>query len=160
MQQHKIEAIFIQDGVDIELQGKEKKLETMRDGEFDYLDKQARLGIISNLFDDVLWEVAFETTTKDLWDKLKALYMKKSDVNRFYLKQSLYMLRISESTSIISHLDKFDSIIMDLSNIDVEMDDEDKVMILLCSLPNHLRILEKQCFIEIRQFLTKKLNLS
>ena len=65
--------------------------------------------------------------------------MEKSVVNRLYLKQSLYMLRMSEGTSITSHLDNFDSIISDLSNIDVKMEDEDKALLLLCSQPSSFK---------------------
>ncbi|CAL9074811.1 unnamed protein product, partial [Musa textilis] len=54
--------------------------------------------------------------------------------NRLYLKQSLYMLWMIEGTSILSHLDKFDSLVMDLENIDAKIDDEDKALLLLCSL--------------------------
>ena len=45
------------------------------------------------------------------------------------------MLRMIEGTSILSHLDKFDSLVMDLENIDAKIDDEDKALLLLCSLP-------------------------
>ena len=34
------------------------------------------------------------------------------------------MLRMIEGTSILSHLDKFDSLVMDLENIDAKIDDE------------------------------------
>ena len=99
------------------------------------MDKKARSSIILNLSDEVLREVAMETTAKSMWDKLKALYMKRTVENRLYLKQSLYMLRMIEGTYMLSHLDKFDSLIMDLENIDVKIDDKDKAMLLLCSLP-------------------------
>jgi len=42
---------------------------------------------------------------------------------------------MSEGTSIQSHLDEFNIIILDLKNIYVKIDDEDKALILLCSLP-------------------------
>ncbi|KAL3514411.1 hypothetical protein ACH5RR_027128 [Cinchona calisaya] len=94
--QLKMESILVQDGVDIALQGKENKPEKMSDEDFANLDKKAKSGIVLNLSDEVLWEVASETTAKGMWEKLKALYMKKTVVNRLYLKQSLYMLRMTE----------------------------------------------------------------
>ena len=49
------------------------------------------------------------------------------------------MLRMTEGTSILSHLDKFDSLVMDLENIDAKIDDEDKALLLLCSLPQSFK---------------------
>lgn len=40
---------------------------------------------------------------------------------------------------ILSHLDKFDSLVMDLENIDAKIDDEDKALLLLCSLPQSFK---------------------
>ena len=139
MWQLKMEAILVQDGVDLAIQGIEKKPEDVKDADFADMDKKARSSIILNLSDEVLREVATETSAKAMWDKLKALYMKKTVENRLYLKQSLYMLRMSEGTSILSHLDKFDSIIMDLENIDSKIDDEDQALLLLCSLPQSFK---------------------
>lgn len=86
----------------------------MSDEEFYSLDKRVRLGIILNLADDVLCEIASKNTAKNMWKKLKTLYMKKLIDNRFYLNKTLYILCMSENTYIISHLNKFDSIIIDL----------------------------------------------
>jgi len=49
------------------------------------------------------------------------------------------MFRMTEGTSILSHLDKFDSLVMDLENIDAKIDDEDKTLLLLCSLPQSFK---------------------
>ena len=137
--QMKMKAILVQDGAHKALLGKEKKPEKMTDDQFDDMDEKACSCIILNLTDQVIREVAGEKTAKSLWDKLESLYMKKTIENRLYLKQSLYMLRMSEGTSITSHLDQFDSIIMDLENVDVKIDEEDKAVILLCSLPSSLK---------------------
>ncbi|CAL9133325.1 unnamed protein product, partial [Musa textilis] len=75
MWQLKMEAILVQDGVDLALQGAEKIPDGMSEEDFAGMDKKARSIIILNLSDEVLREVAMETTAKSMWDKLKALYM-------------------------------------------------------------------------------------
>ena len=139
MWQLKMEAILVQDGVDLALQGAENIPDGTSKEDLAGMDKKARSSIILNLSDEVLREVATETTAKSMWDKLKALYIKRTVENRLYLKQSLYMLRMVEGTSILSHLDKFDSLVMDLENIDAKIDDEDKALLLLCSLPQSFK---------------------
>lgn len=42
---------------------------------------------------------------------------------------------MKEGTPVSNHLDEFNRIILDLKNIDCKLDDEDHVLILLCSLP-------------------------
>ncbi|KAL3510694.1 hypothetical protein ACH5RR_030095 [Cinchona calisaya] len=66
----------------------------MSNKDFANMDKKGKSGIVLNLSDKDLWEVASEIMAKRMWDKLKDLYMKKTVVNRFYHKQSLYMLRM------------------------------------------------------------------
>ena len=41
-----------------------------------------------------------------------------------------------EGTAIQSHLNEFNSILLDLENIDIKIDDEDKVVLLVVSLPS------------------------
>src|SRR3954466_11807943 len=53
----------------------------------------------------------------------------------FYLKKWLYNLRMDEGTPMKQHLDVFNSIIMDLGNIDIKVESEDQTLIVLSSLP-------------------------
>ncbi|KAH0725013.1 hypothetical protein KY284_000878 [Solanum tuberosum] len=111
----KMEAILIQDGLDMALEGKEKKPENMTNMEFAVIDKKAKSGIILNLSNEALREVSAESTAKGMWEKLKTLYMKRTLENRLYLKQKLYTFRM------------------------VEVNDEDQVVLLLISLPQSFK---------------------
>lgn len=54
--------------------------------------KKAHNAILLSLGDEVLREVVDETTAIGIWEKIEALYMKKSLANRLYLKKWLYIL--------------------------------------------------------------------
>ena len=92
--------------------------------------------IILSLGDCVLREVGEETIASGLWQKLEDLYTKKSMAKRLATKKKLYTLQMEEGSSISDHIDAFNKIILDLEDINVKYDDEDKAMILLCSLPS------------------------
>ena len=131
--QVKMHAILAQSGLHVALQGKDNLEETEKQkADADY---KALAMIQLSLSDEVLREVVHEKTAADLWQKLEALYLTKSVTSKIVLKQKLYLLRMSESTPLKEHLDTFLSIIMDLENMDVKIDEEDKAIVLLCSLP-------------------------
>ena len=92
--------------------------------------------IILSLGDDVLREVGGETTATGLWKKLEDLYTKKSMAKRLATKKKLYTLQMENGSSISDHVDAFKWIILDLKEINVKIDDENKAMILLFSLPS------------------------
>ncbi|KAL5764642.1 hypothetical protein ACOSQ2_017236 [Xanthoceras sorbifolium] len=50
---------------------------------------------------------------------------------------------MSEGTSVGSHINEFEYLIMDLQNLDVKIDDEDQALLLLCSLPSSYRHLRE-----------------
>jgi len=75
-----------------------------------------------------------EKTIADLWTKLESLYKKKSLTNMIFLKRQLYSLHIKESTKIADHLNTFNTLLVQLTNMRVKFDYEDKAIKLLCSL--------------------------
>ncbi|KAM2047258.1 hypothetical protein ACFX1T_005942 [Malus domestica] len=62
--------------------------------------------------------------------------MTKSAENRLHLKKKLYRFQYNEGTKMIRHLDAFNKLIADLLNLDEDIKDEDKALILLNSLPD------------------------
>nr|GEZ11556.1 retrovirus-related Pol polyprotein from transposon TNT 1-94 [Tanacetum cinerariifolium] len=61
--------------------------------------------------------------------------MTKSLANKLRLKDRLYTFRMKPCTSVQDHLDEFNTILIDLENLDVDIDDEDKAVLLVISLP-------------------------
>ncbi|KAK0584100.1 hypothetical protein LWI29_007622 [Acer saccharum] len=62
--------------------------------------------------------------------------MTKSIENRLYLKKKLFRFQYKKGISMIEHLDNYNKILADLQNLDVEIIDEDKALLLLNSLPD------------------------
>lgn len=101
MWQLKMEAVLIQDGLDIALEGKKKKPEDMKDIEFVIIDKKTKSSIILNLSNGVSREVSAEIKAKGIWEKTKNLVMKRTVENRLYLKQKLYTFPMFEGSIVI-----------------------------------------------------------
>ena len=54
--------------------------------------------------------------------------------NKLMLKKRLYSLRMQEGGDVLDHIQKFDQVCNELLNIKVKVDEEDKSLLLLCSL--------------------------
>jgi hypothetical protein len=99
------------------------------------IQRRARSAIQLCLADSVLLNGLGEDSSKKLWDKLGSLYQSKSMVNKLFLKKKLYLLRMSDGILVTEHLNVFNTIISQLSYVDIKIIEEEKCIILLCSLP-------------------------
>ena len=131
----KMHALLVQNGLHKALRGKNALSEKLSDEEKDELLEKAYGQILLFLSDGVLRKVVQEKTAAGIWQKLENLYITKSLTNCLYLKKRLFTLQMQEGTSVSTHIDSFTKAIMDLENINVEIDDEDQAIMLLCSLP-------------------------
>ncbi|CAL1380356.1 unnamed protein product [Linum trigynum] len=129
-----MQALLKQQGLWAPLSEKLKK-KSIDEEEWITLEEKAHSTILLCLVDDIVTEIAAEKTAASLWLKLESLYMTKSLTNKFHMKQRLFSLRMEEVTSLRNHLDQLNTILLDLRNIDVKVDDEDAALILLVSLP-------------------------
>src|SRR3954466_12876034 len=99
------------------------------------IDIKAKATIILCLSDEVLYNVLNEDTTAGMWNMLESLYMTKSLSNKLYMKKQLYCLCMAEGMPILQHLNAFNKIVSDLLVLEVKLQEEDKALILLSSLP-------------------------
>jgi hypothetical protein len=95
------------------------------------------LGIIRlSLSRRVAHNVTKEKSTTRLMEALSGMYEKPLANNKVHLMKKLFNLKMIESTSVTQHLNNFNTIINQLSSVEIEFDDEIRALILLASLPN------------------------
>ena len=113
-----------------------KKPETMKDEDWNLLDRQV-LGVIrSTLSRSVAHNVVKEKTTVDLMKALTSMYEKPLANNQVYLMKKLFNLKKVEGTPVARHLNEFNTISNQLSTVGIEFDDQVCALILWASLPN------------------------
>ncbi|PKI57914.1 hypothetical protein CRG98_021702 [Punica granatum] len=132
--QVKMKALLVHHGLEGALRREDKSDPTLTTDQKKPVMAKALSIIQLSLSNKVLWEVSNMDLAPEMWKKLESLYMQMSLTNRLYLKQRLYKLRLSLGTFVSDHLDLFNQILMDLANVDVKIEDEDQIMLLLCSL--------------------------
>jgi len=130
----KMEAVLIQQKYEKALKGEGVLPITMSQAEKTEMVDKARSAIVLCLMDKVLREVAKEQTAASMWSKLESLYMTKSLSHRQFLRQQLYSFKMVESKAIMEQLTEFNNILDDLDNIEVQLEDEYKPILLLCTL--------------------------
>ena len=62
--------------------------------------------------------------------------MSKDLTSKMHMKLKLFTLKMKEGDSVMSHISVFKKIVSDLASMEVQYDDEDLGLLLLCSLPN------------------------
>jgi hypothetical protein len=117
------------------LGGIEKKMMTMKDEEWEVLDRKALGTIQLSLEASMDFNISKEKTMKELMDALDKLYEKPSASNKVFLMKILFNMKMSEGGSIADHLNEFNTVTNQLSSIKVDFDDEVRALLILCSLP-------------------------
>ena len=104
-------AVLVQQGLEKMLKGRDALPAALKDEGKDEKLEKAHGQIVLSLSNEVLREVAEETTPDELWNKLEARYMTKSLTNQLYMKKKIYTLRMHEGTSIKDHIDEFNKVV-------------------------------------------------
>ena len=99
-------------------------------------DRKALSLIQLHLSNDILQEVLQENYAAELWLKLESICMSKDLTSKMHMKLKLFTLKMQEGDSVLSHLSVFKEIVADLVSMEVEYDDQDLGLLLLCSLPS------------------------
>lgn len=125
-----MESLLIKKDLSLALEGKTKKPTTMAGEEQEKLDKKARAAIFISLSNNVLFNVMGEATTKDVWDKLTAMYEIASATNKVFIMKWLYKLKMKEGCAMANHINEFNTLISQTTLVGMTQDDESKAVLL------------------------------
>ena len=114
---------------------KEKTTETS-EKDWDKMNRMACGLIRSCLTQDIKYHVLYETSAKKMWEILEKKYLTKSIESRLLLKRRLYCFQLKKELSVAEHINDYTKLLTDLVNVDVDIEEEDKAVILLNSLPD------------------------
>ena len=92
--------------------------------------------IRSWLTQDMKYHVLYETSAMKMWEILEKKYLTKSTESRLLLRKRLYRFQLKKGLSIAEHMNNYTKILAELVNVDVNIKEEDKALILLNSLPD------------------------
>ncbi|KAH9754792.1 Integrase catalytic domain-containing protein [Citrus sinensis] len=102
---------------------------------WDRMNEKAYGQIRSCLTKEVNYLVKDEECTMTLWCTLEEKYLVKSPENRLHAMSQVYDFRMKPGVSMHDHVSRFEKLVADLKNLDEDIKDEVKTMILLHSLP-------------------------
>jgi hypothetical protein len=126
------------------------------------------LGIIAKMMSVQYQGMIREATSAmEAWETLRSFFVKASLHNKVQLKKELHEFEMSPGSSLMEHLLKFDEICMKLSGVGDKMDDTEKLVILLGSLPSEydgmVRIIESKqtvSLLEAKEMLRREYELN
>jgi len=79
--------------------------------------------------------VLYETSVRQLWEILRKKYLTKSIESHLQLKSRLFGFQLKKGVTIDEHMNNYTKLLTDLVNVDVKIEEKDKALILLNSLP-------------------------
>lgn len=75
-----------------------------------------------------------ETDARALWKKLKKKFEQKFAVNKAFLTRKLVNMKFKDGTSVIDHLNEFQSVVNQLATMKMTLGDEIQALLILSSL--------------------------
>ena len=120
------------------IEGTTKKPSSMKNEEWNKLNRKAIATICQYLAKNVYFNVSGEKTTKGLWKKLHDLYEKNTVSNKVFLMKKLYNLKMKEGALVAKHLNAFHIITNQFASIKIILDDAIRAILLMCSMPDNI----------------------
>ena len=114
---------------------KTKQMTTMKDKEWEVLDRKELGTIRLCLAPSIAFNISKEKTMEEVMSVLVKLYEKPLSSNKLFLMKYLFNMKMSKGGSIDDHLNEFNTVTNQLSYVGVNFDDEIMDIILLLSFP-------------------------
>ena len=103
--------------------------------EYNLKRNKALADIVLCISPDQLYLVGQPTDPQVVWTTLQEAFQKNTWSNKLRLKKKLYKMQLKGAENLSSHLKEITEVFQELALLDATINDEDKVIILLSSLP-------------------------
>ncbi|PON45251.1 hypothetical protein PanWU01x14_260810 [Parasponia andersonii] len=108
----------------------------MENDDWELLDRQV-LGVIRlTLTKNIAHNVAEAKTTAEMMSIMSDMHEKPSASNKVHLMKKLFYLKMGEGASVVTYINEFNTIISQLTSVEINFDDEVRALILLAYVPN------------------------
>ena len=97
--------------------------------------------IVLSVDPSLLYLIADPTDPTVVWEKLSTQFQKKTWANKLALHRRLHSLRLKEGQSVQEHMKALTEIFNEMSVVGDNINDEDRVVYLLASLPDSYEML-------------------
>ncbi|WRX29264.1 hypothetical protein QQP08_021751 [Theobroma cacao] len=142
--------LLVQQGLMHLLLGKEEgQPDDMKDVEWAELEQRCVSTIQLCIGDNVFNHVIDDDSAPRLWTKLKKIYLAKSLSNKLQLRRKLYRLKMEENGDLMKHMNEFDEIIDQLKKVDVKVEEKEKTLLFLASLPYSYKVFVESLICEM-----------
>lgn len=119
------------------LGGKTKSKPTnMDDSNWELLNRKALGTIRLYLGASIAFNISNEKTTKGVMKKLVKMHEKPSMTNNVFLIKKLFNMQMVEEGSISEHVNDFSTVTNQLNSVKIDIDDEIRALLFLCSFSN------------------------
>ena len=115
----------------LSLGGKEKQSTTMKDEEWEVLDRKTIGTIQLCLASSMAFNILKEKTTEGVMSALSKLYEKTSASNKVFLMKHLFNMNMLRGGYIIDHLNDFNTLTSQLNSVKVNFDYEARALQIL-----------------------------
>ncbi|GFZ09911.1 hypothetical protein Acr_21g0005100 [Actinidia rufa] len=116
------------------LENKGEKPVAKKDEEWRKMNRKT-IGLIRQCIGyEVFHHVAQEMSAYELWIKLEEMYQAKTYRNKALLMRRLVNLKLQRETIVAEHTSEFQSLVNQLTSVDLQFDDEMQALLLLSSL--------------------------
>ena len=102
---------------------------------FDKAQKKTKALIVTSIKSDLIYLITECQTPKEIWDTLKQRFERDTMVNKLFLKQRFFSLRMKESDPVDEHLRRMKVITDQLAAIKAPIPEDEHIVALLLSLP-------------------------
>ena len=115
---------------------KRVKPESIKEYDWNKLNNRTLGQIRQWIGHNVFHHVAQDTDAYEMWRKLEDMFQAKTARNKALIMRRIVNLKLRSGTSVAEHTNEFQSLVNQLSAVDMQLGDEVQALLLLSSLPD------------------------